>query len=316
MTKIKSITNSIKRRFFARRSIKLVVLLGLSLLVIYLKYHSLPSEIGFNFLKAKRESDGFFDDISEKEWDMMKERVNHISPNTCSGPPNCQFNNDNPASWLQNNFEPDFACRHEKRIGMLGDGGKWICDPHRLNKSTPCLVYSVGSANDFSFEEAVKREIGRHCEIHTFDPADYSEGAKKAGVVYHQWGISGKSNESNGEIFKTMKETIEELGHTGQTIDIFKIDCEGCELDSVKTWVDPTEVKATLRQILVEVHLNGKLDRAQHFMEVMREYNYVISHKEPNMISWFSYKIPCVEYVFVKLNGSFFNPSAQVIVSM
>ena len=49
----------------------------------------------------------------------------------------------------------------------LGDGGKWVCDPHRITEQKDCLVYSVGSNNDFSFEMAVLKDIGPHCEIHT-----------------------------------------------------------------------------------------------------------------------------------------------------
>ena len=53
-------------------------------------------------------------------------------------------------------------------MGKLGDGGKWICDPHRIREEQEeCLVYSVGSNNDFSFEQAILEVVGEHCEIHT-----------------------------------------------------------------------------------------------------------------------------------------------------
>ena len=296
---------------FAPNKLAGLLALGLAFFLIScVRYNLAHLKSDYDFLKAKQESDGYFDDIPGKEWNMMKERAKFVSPNTCLGPPNCKFKNKNAAYWLQNNFEPDFACRHEKRIGIMGDGGKWVCDPHRLSKSSRCLVYSVGSANDFTFEEAVKRDIGKHCEIHTFDPADYSEGARKAGVTYHQWGISDKTEEKKDMVFKTLKDTVKELGHTDLTIDIFKIDCEGCELRSVKTWIDSKEVKVSLHQVLVEDHLGRDskvLDKAKHFMETMREYNYVIAHKEPNLISWFNFNTACVEYGFVKLNDSFFN---------
>lgn len=46
-----------------------------------------------------------------------------------------------------------------------------LADPHRIAKSDDCLVYSIGSNNDFSFEEAVLKHIGQHCEIHTVSAA-------------------------------------------------------------------------------------------------------------------------------------------------
>eukprot|EP00951_Prasinocladus_malaysianus_P019895 scaffold161663_cov33-Prasinocladus_malaysianus.AAC.1 len=68
-----------------------------------------------------------------------------------------------------NNYEPNFSCMFERRLGLPGDGGKWVCDPHKLQRVKDCLVYSFGSDNKFDFEEAVTYQIGPHCEIHTFD---------------------------------------------------------------------------------------------------------------------------------------------------
>lgn len=49
-----------------------------------------------------------------------------------------------------NNFffvthEPTFTCGYERKIGSRCDGGKWICDPHRILKGGSCLVYLIGS---------------------------------------------------------------------------------------------------------------------------------------------------------------------------
>lgn len=249
---------------------------------------------------AYDESLQFFDDIPAKEWDLLKQKVHDIQPNTC---PTCVGGLASNA-WYQNNYEPEFNCRHEKRIGKLGDGGKWICDPHRLAKEIDCLVYSVGSNNDFSFEQAVKDNIGQHCEIHTFDPADYAREAKKVGSTYHQWGIDGTSHgDQKQQIFKTLKQTVEELGHANRTIDLFKIDCEGCELQSHQTWF---EAPVTLRQILVEVHddFKGRIKgpMVPDFYKNMYRNNYVIFHKEPNI----QYNPGCVEYGFLKLDRTFF----------
>jgi hypothetical protein len=54
-------------------------------------------------------------------------------------------------NWFQQNYEPNFSCAEEERVGN-GDGGKWICSPHRINEiavEQRCLVYSIGSNNDF-----------------------------------------------------------------------------------------------------------------------------------------------------------------------
>jgi hypothetical protein len=59
------------------------------------------------------------------------------------------------AAWHQEHAEPSYTCVNEERIGPHGDGGKWICAPEKLRSSPTCLVYSVGSNNDFRFEEGL-----------------------------------------------------------------------------------------------------------------------------------------------------------------
>jgi Methyltransferase domain len=89
--------------------------------------------------------------------------------------------------------------------------------------------------------------------------------------------------DGRGNQFKTLATTIEELGLTGRTIDVFKIDCEGCELNSFESWA---AANVTLRQILVEVHAGKDAmiqPQSNQFFEFMHRQGYVITHKEPNI---------------------------------
>lgn len=58
----------------------------------------------------------------------------------------------------QKNYEPVISCMFQRRMGMRGDGGKWVCDPHRIKKG--CLVYSFGSSSDYTFETAIVNTLG------------------------------------------------------------------------------------------------------------------------------------------------------------
>ena len=100
---------------------------------------------------------------------------------------------------------------------------------------------------------------------------------------------------------KTMAAIVRALGHEGRTIDILKIDCEGCEWETVKSWF---KGGIRIRQILVEVHVGTKDAMplpAMEFMSFMKQQGYVIFHKEPN-IAWAGGD--CIEYAFLLLDIS------------
>lgn len=43
-------------------------------------------------------------------------------------------------------FIASFQCPHHvERIGVLGDGGKWVCGVERLATQEKCVVYSFGA---------------------------------------------------------------------------------------------------------------------------------------------------------------------------
>jgi hypothetical protein len=151
-----------------------------------------------------------------------------------------------------------FTCPFLEKIGGLGEGAKWMCDIGRLaaqverrrqkaakqSNSDPdakhCLIYSIGSNGDYKFEDAVVDTLGQLCEIHVFDIDDFDRGAENAnrGIIFHKWGLaSSYSSVNNKEVTQlgsnvithTFQEIKKLLGHEDRTLDVFKIDCEGCE---------------------------------------------------------------------------------------
>lgn len=182
----------------------------------------------------------------------------------------------------------------------------------------PAILVRPSSNGKFDFELHVQKELPQ-CEIHIFDFTDYSEQMKVWGVngSYHAWGLKGKDGSVNnyaldkssrtGGIMKTIDETVTELGHRGRMIEIFKIDCEGCEVRtkqparkfrlllvstinvtdrgwvfiyqwiSYKDWFDETAFQG-LRQILVETHrLVG--NSTHEFFQYLHDLGYVMFHK-------------------------------------
>jgi Methyltransferase domain len=207
---------------------------------------------------AYRESYGFFHDISDEDWKRRQNRARaHLHqawPGHKKVPVTMGANR-----WYLRNYYPLFTCPDQQRVGIGGDGPKWACDPHRLgiprisssggaggvapgptregsrSSREKCLVYSIGSAGNYVFEDGLVNLLGAGtCEIHVFDPArDFTRRTDAANktIFFHHWGL-GSSYSNAGRIegytYLTLQETMQKLGHVNRTIDIFKIDCENC----------------------------------------------------------------------------------------
>lgn len=203
-------------------------------------------------------------------------------------------------------FEQTWNCYFEQRIGReFGDGGKFVCGLDGYFRSLPsCLVYSIGSDGDFSFEEAVKSNFG--CEIHTFDPTGdtpiLQTLASRRGIEFHAIGLGqgeGEMKNANNvthpvlPLYKMMKL----VGHTGRKLDILKVDCEGCEHAAFEAIYDAVLAKElVIGQILVEMHgADIRLNTA--FFERTNSANYYIFHKERN--HWGCQGYACVEFSLI-----------------
>ena len=248
------------------------------------------------------ESDGWFCEFDE-DWKRRKrnDRAQHRQN---------RFNEVNRL-FFQNNWEPTLQCAFEQRVGIPGDGGKWVCDIHKLEGDHQMpLIYSAGSSGNFVFEEAVKMLLPR-AEIHTFDAGIY--GCKPQVCTFHPVYISdGKASGS-----KSFKTIIDALGHKGQTIDILKIDIEGNEYLALEALFSKSSNTTTgndeipyIRQILIEFHLQNMqggdipISRVHGMFELLRANNYVIFHKEPNLNNANN----VCEYGFIRMNPAFFVP--------
>lgn len=69
---------------------------------------------------AKREGLGYFDEDDDQTWRLRKQVARQQAPKqspSLRGP---------TGSFFQRNWEPDFACVAEMRIGPPGDGGKCV----------------------------------------------------------------------------------------------------------------------------------------------------------------------------------------------
>ena len=132
-------------------------------------------------------------------------------------------------------------------------GAKWGCGLELMSAAPrrECIVYSIGSNNDFSFEEGIA-DLLPHCKIFTFDPTVKSPKvpahiADK--VQFLKWGLSG-SDTGNYLLLSTM---MRRLKHSH--IDILKVDVEGSEWPAFFALDAMDDAWPDIGQLLIEIHI-------------------------------------------------------------
>jgi hypothetical protein len=212
---------------------------------------------------------------------------------------------DTSYMFFQDNYEPTFSCRFEQRLGINGDGGKWICDLYRLKQAESCLIYSLGSNGEFSFENETNRYLP-NCDIHTFDMKNFNCSDI---CTFHQVKIGDGLNGT-----KTLRMIMSDLNHTGRYLEILKIDVEGSEYEFFDDLFNKTDqISDNIRQILVEIHLSKIIRRVNNdtvydfykihrLFQLFHDQHFVIFHKEVNLYNPHN----AFEFSLVRLNEKFF----------
>ena len=164
----------------------------------------------------------------------------------------------NGKKWLEKVYSSvplTSKCVDSKRIGGKGDGGKKVCLDNIVNND--CVVYSLGSRLDFSFENDVLKQLG--CEVHTFDCTVGVAKNVPTGVNFHPWCVGGLNE---------LKPISSDLGHQGETgqyytlktimtklnhnhIDLLKMDIERHEYAVIES------LDVFPAQIVFETHLHN-----------------------------------------------------------
>lgn len=178
-----------------------------------------------------------------------------------------------------------------------------MCDPHRITLAAEqlqprCLVYSIVSGANYTFEGAVLSQISPDCELHIFGTTAGQIPdvlAKTERVTFHPFTrvAAGKA-----ETCPALAHIELELGHIHREVDILRIDYkEGCQWRRwFQTWLDTRAVPP--RQILITLYGGTEGPSpvpASRFMMYMKSKGYIIFHKKAACGGL------CVEYGLLRL---------------
>jgi len=208
-------------------------------------------------------------------------------------------------SLFQIYWEPTFSCAFPTRVGRIGDGGKWVCNPQSIlaaaiSEKRKVIIYSLGSNNDYSFETGINEIFGSFGEIHTFEQ-NLPQITPPSFTNFHHLKLVGENADGTFDVTnngKSITKIRQELGHIGREIDIFKIDIEGAEYEVLKTYISKgCSLKANM--ILMETHWDTPAHYSELFANLQKNCGMELYMKEPNI--QFS-KGEVLEWCFVRID--------------
>jgi len=234
------------------------------------------------FARARTQSYGLFPDLPESQWYNQKEHTRQIRKDEERKHHGLHLIPNQKRTW-----PTDFDCPMEQVVGGGGlfhrGGGITVCNPQGIRSAShsrdtsgrqvgDCLVYSsYNHPTDLKFETALLDVIGP-CEIHVFNPyglrkdngGDFPMNTLVGMNTHlHLWGFEksgSKLLDPKAPDIKSLQDTVQVLGHGNRTVDLFVLDCGGCELDIVEDWFDRSwfvnnqRNGVDLMQVIVKVH--------------------------------------------------------------
>ncbi|CAI5968279.1 unnamed protein product [Closterium sp. NIES-64] len=145
---------------------------------------------------------------------------------------------------------------------------QWACMMQSVIQKKDPVVYSIGSFGMYSFEKEMHEAL--HTMPYTFDPFLPPEKLKNMTSLpflhFIEIGLSGSASlpayrsKFPAKKFATLPELMGQFGHS--YVDVFKIDCEGCEVEFIKDL--GKEYKNTDKRLAVH---GGKLPFGQILIE-------------------------------------------------
>eukprot|EP00045_Choanoeca_perplexa_P014800 m.176446 g.176446 ORF g.176446 m.176446 type:complete len:371 (-) comp16799_c0_seq1:81-1193(-) len=268
--------------------------------------------------QSSLDSYGYICDSNEA-WQLRKTTLKHQAATvvlTSAASQSC-------AAYFQINFEPSLSCSSEQRLGPAGDGGKWVCDPHRIpqlyaNRSEACIIMSIGSNNDFGFEESMHAAFGSLCDIHTFDHTVENPNPPNY-VTYHDVGIAQEDGVKVRSLPALMGLAM--MNHSLGYVEVLKIDVEGHEFESLTQLLIEDDKLDWPRQVLIEIHNfdvevgpwddpyykqarpTDNLREIHQLLAAFQYRGYAVFHKEANIqFSFRSSQYCAIEFSLLRLN--------------
>ncbi|RYG98880.1 hypothetical protein EON65_50910, partial [archaeon] len=211
-------------------------------------------------------------------------------------------------------YVPTLTCPDMQRLGLAGEGGKWICGLEHLARQKDCVIYSFGISTDISFEVEVL--LRTQCKVFAFDPTigrlpfhnlpphlnSSLTDALKRRIVFNKIALATATG-SNAEHSLTEQffDIMARYNHT--FLHLVKMDIEGAEWDIFDHLSTLRFAKALgslpIGQMLIELHHHTSIETSR-FFSTMHNFGLHPFSREINLIPCLHGQNPfAVEYSFI-----------------
>ncbi|CAL1543003.1 unnamed protein product [Lymnaea stagnalis] len=146
----------------------------------------------------------------------------------------------------------EIMCSRTKRFGRLADGGLDLCDDVGVRVKDPCIVYSIETNLNLTFEEAIAEKL--KCSVSLLTPRVHNGAVQKRSdkiTIYN--GRLSTRTEKNGTAM-TFSRFLSLVRHQRTPIDVLALDLNGAEWDLLPHMLNSKDL-FRVRQLLVEFHL-------------------------------------------------------------
>ena len=296
--------------------------------------------------KAYVQSNGFFDGISNANWELYQKRYqtqhrhvdndvrnrrNHIDVEIDKdGKKTKEEGHQNARFFYRDNYDSEFTCLNEVEMGVAHDHNlkgnhqtpKMLCDPDRIQSSSQervkfggngCLIYifDEGSGDPSKFWRDVHEELGGDCEIHGFSPLWSEERLR-----YLHKEIEGKNNiglhswglesTSQSHLGRNNYLTLQET-LAELGHEQYTIDVLSLNCDGCEWDVYTDILHSDSTFTQLLMELHGAPYQVNDFFLEMKQHNYVIFHKVADVVEKGGGHNHA--YSFIRLAPSFFESS-------
>jgi hypothetical protein len=130
---------------------------------------------------------------------------------------------------MYNILVPEVVCPILMRVGRVLDGGKWVCNPFRLAE-TDCIVYSIGTNDEVSFEIDIYQLSNSRCKIFKFNNGQQNSltvrNLKQINANFVPINVSTSDAHRGLTITRTLMSTMRQYEHNSRQIEIIKMELD------------------------------------------------------------------------------------------